>query len=103
MATELSAQRETYYAELAAASRAGADATRWLDWFCRAFQKASARSAAVIDISLTKARFWNQHASVVLSLGRRDRYQVLHQQLRPRPSRAQYSAANCLAPRRPRT
>jgi Fic family protein len=67
MATELSAQRDAYYAELAAASRAGADATRWLAWFCRTFRQACARSATVIDISLTKARFWNQHGNVNFS------------------------------------
>lgn len=67
MATELSAQRETYYKELQAASRAGADINRWLAWFCAMFENACVRSANVMQSALIKARFWADHAGTELS------------------------------------
>ena len=63
LATELAAQRDTYYAELHAASRADADTTRWLLWFCGAFSAACTRSSALMHAALDKARYWARHAS----------------------------------------
>ena len=62
MATELSARRDAYYIELHAASRADADHTRWLMWFCGTFAAACARSSALMHAALDKARYWARHA-----------------------------------------
>jgi Fic family protein len=61
VAAELSLSREDYYAELNAASRAGADPNRWLRYFLGVFEKACARSTLVMQAALTKARFWSDH------------------------------------------
>ena len=55
--------RETYYAELHAASRADADYTRWLVWFCGRFEAACKRSAALMHAAMDKARYWARHAA----------------------------------------
>ena len=62
LATELSARRDAYYAELHAASRADADNTRWLMWFCGTFEAACKRSSALMHGALDKARYWARHA-----------------------------------------
>ena len=71
LAAELSAERDTYYNELHTASRADADITRWLIWFCETFTAACARSVKVIDSSLAKARFWAVHAHAPLNAAQR--------------------------------
>lgn len=63
LATELSAERDAYYAELHAASRADADNTRWLLWFCGRFEAACERSSKLMHAALDKARYWARHAS----------------------------------------
>lgn len=71
LATELSARRTDYYAQLRAASLEGADATRWLIWFCNCIHKACQRSAAVMESSLVKARFWTAHSGTPLNEAQR--------------------------------
>ncbi len=71
LATEFAAERDAYYDQLHAASRADADITRWLNWFCRTFAAACARSVNVIDSSLVKARFWARHAHAPLNAAQR--------------------------------
>jgi Fic family protein len=63
LSTELSAEREAYYAELHAASRADADNTRWLFWFCGRFEAACNRSSKLMHAAMDKARFWSRHAA----------------------------------------
>jgi len=63
----LAEHRSDYYAELAAASRAGLDITRWLTWFVGQFEEGCRASEAVIDLSLAKARFWLAHGQAPLS------------------------------------
>ena len=71
LATELSARRADYYGQLRAASLEGADITRWLAWFCDSVHKACERSAAVMEASLAKARFWRAHSDKPLSAAQR--------------------------------
>lgn len=71
LATELSARRSDYYAQLRAASLEGADITRWLAWFCGRLHKACERSAVVMEASLVKARFWRAHSDKPLSAAQR--------------------------------
>ncbi len=67
LAAELAANRARYYDELQMASQDGADIGRWLDWFCRTFALACARSTSVVMSALAKARFWAEHAGEPLS------------------------------------
>lgn len=71
LATELSARRADYYAQLRAASLDGADITRWLIWFCTSINKACERSAAVMESSLVKSRFWTAHSGKPLNEAQR--------------------------------
>jgi Fic family protein len=71
LATELSANRAGYYAQLREASLEGADITAWLTWFCDSLCKACGRSAAVMDASLFKARFWAANSGKPLSAAQR--------------------------------
>ena len=63
----LAESRNDYCAELAVASRGGLDITRWLLWFVRQFEEACHASEGIIDVSLTKARFWLEHAEAPLN------------------------------------
>ena len=71
LATELAAKRADYYARLREASLEGADITRWLAWFCDSIGKACERSAALMESSLAKARFWTAHSGKPLSAAQR--------------------------------
>lgn len=71
LASELLARRADYYAQLRAANLDGADVTRWLIWFTDCIHKACERSAAVMDASLAKARFWRAHSAKALSEAQR--------------------------------
>jgi Fic family protein len=71
LATELAVRRADYYAQLREASLEGADITRWLIWFCNRFGKACERSAALMESSLAKARFWTAHSGKPLSEAQR--------------------------------
>ena len=71
LATELAARRADYYARLRDASLDGADITCWLAWFCNRFGKACERSAALMESSLAKARFWTAHSGKPLSAAQR--------------------------------
>ncbi|MSQ72648.1 MAG: Fic family protein [Betaproteobacteria bacterium] len=62
LSTELSAERDAYYTELHAASRANADNTRWLLWFCGRMEAACRRSSTLMHAALDKARYWAGHA-----------------------------------------
>ena len=57
--------------QLRAASLDGADITRWLIWFCNSIHKACERSAAVMETSLVKARFWAAHSGTPLNEAQR--------------------------------
>jgi Fic family protein len=66
MSRELQDHRSAYYAALERASRGTLDITDWLIFFCERFEAACRQSAAVIERTLAKARFWIRHAEVNL-------------------------------------
>ena len=68
LSTELASERDDYYTELHAASRAGADVTRWLLWFCGRFEAACGRSSKLMNTALDKARYWGGHAAAGFDL-----------------------------------
>ena len=63
LSTELASEREAYYMELHTASRANADVTRWLLWFCGRFEAACGRSSKLMHAALDRARYWGRHAT----------------------------------------
>jgi len=68
LSTELASEREAYYTELHAASRAEADVTRWLLWFCGRFEAACGRSSKLMHAALDRARYWGRHAAAGFDL-----------------------------------
>ena len=67
LSTELERQREAYYTALNDAQRGSGDVTGWLAWFVDTFEHACGRSLALVDESLTRARFWSEHRDVALN------------------------------------
>jgi len=63
---ELQDHRTAYYAALERASRDTLDITDWLLFFCDHLAAACRRSAAVIERTLAKARFWIRHSDANL-------------------------------------
>lgn len=61
LSTQLSSERDAYYLELHAASRSGADVTRWLIWYCGQISAACERSSSLMQLSVEKAHFWSRH------------------------------------------
>jgi Fic family protein len=65
LSRQLLSNRKGYYDALNAAQRGSLDVTAWVRWFAQQFQAACRFTSAVIDASLEKKRFWDQHASSV--------------------------------------
>lgn len=84
VSTELERERDAYYAALNEAQRGSGDVTPWLAWFVGAVERACARSLAVVDESLARARFWSEHSH--LALNERQR-KALHRMLEAGPGR----------------
>lgn len=81
---ELRRRQREYYEALNRAQRGTGDVTAWLTWFTDAFAEACARSAALIDESLVRARFWAEHRHVALNERQR---KVLNRMLEAGPGR----------------
>lgn len=58
---QLLARRGEYYAQLELAQHGALDVTDWVLWFTKQVQAAFAAASSVVDLSLAKAMFWNQH------------------------------------------
>jgi len=65
LSRQLLASRAAYYEALHAASRGGVDVTDWVRWFTRQITAACRMASEVIDQSLEKRRFWDQHEHAV--------------------------------------
>ncbi len=64
---QLLAQRGAYYEQLERAQHGATDVTAWVLWFTQQVGAACVAASAVIDLSLAKARFWNEHRHQDLS------------------------------------
>lgn len=64
---QLLARRADYYEQLEHAQHGELDVTTWVVWFVEQVQGAFEAASAVVDLSLTKAMFWNQHRAKDLS------------------------------------
>jgi len=67
LSRQLMDSRHGYYDALNAAQRGTGDATDWVVWFAQQYSLACARSSAVIDRAIEKARFWADHVDVELN------------------------------------
>jgi Fic family protein len=84
ISTELRRRQREYYDALNRAQRGAGDVTDWLEWFVQAFAEACKTSAALIDESLVRARFWSEHRHVALNERQR---KVLNSMLEAGPGR----------------
>jgi Fic family protein len=67
LSRQLLESRKGYYEALNAAQRGTGDATDWVLWFAQQYAQACERSSQLIDGAIEKARFWAQHAGIVLN------------------------------------
>lgn len=67
VSTELRRRQNEYYDALNAAQRGTGDVTEWLLWFIGAYADSCRTTAALIDESLVRARFWSDHREVELN------------------------------------
>jgi Fic family protein len=63
----LLARRGDYYEQLERAQHGSLDVTPWVGWFTEQVHAAFDMAASVVDLSLTKAMFWNEHRAKDLS------------------------------------
>ncbi|MGH8203754.1 MAG: Fic family protein [Steroidobacteraceae bacterium] len=84
ISSELRRRQTAYYDALNRAQRGSGEVTDWLAWFTDAFAAACRASAALIDESLVRARFWAEHRE--LALNERQR-KVIHRMLEAGPGR----------------
>ncbi len=67
VSSELRRRQHDYYDALNAAQRGSGDVTNWLAWFTEVFTEACRARAALIDESLVRARFWQEHKHLALN------------------------------------
>jgi len=84
LSQEFRDRQSEYYDRLNSAQRGTGDATSWLLWLVEAFEASCARGAALIDESVTRARFWNEHREVALTKRQR---KALNRMLEAGPGR----------------
>lgn len=84
VSSELRRRQREYYDALNEAQRGDGDVTAWLAWFIEVFTESCRVRAALIDESLARARFWNEHKQ--LALNERQR-KVLNRMLEAGPGR----------------
>jgi Fic family protein len=77
ISAQLLARRGAYYQQLTQAQHGGLDVTAWVVWFTAQIQAAFAAATAVVDLSLAKAMFWNQHRATHISPRQRKAINVL--------------------------
>lgn len=84
VATELRHRQRDYYAALNQAQRGDGDVTAWLEWFVKVVADSCRSSNSLIDESIVRARFWNDHRHLVLNERQR---KVLNRMLEAGPGR----------------
>jgi len=67
LSQEFRDRRAQYYDRLNRAQRDSSDATSWLLWILEAFEASCTHTAALIDESVARARFWSEHKNVALT------------------------------------
>lgn len=77
MSRQLGENRRAYYDALNQAQSGALDVTAWVGWFTRQFAMACEKSSQIIQVALSKQRFWTQHARVPLNARQRKAIQKL--------------------------
>ena len=77
LSEQLLSRRGEYYEQLEHAQHGALDVTDWVVWFTEQIQAAFDAASSVIDLSLAKAMFWNQHRAKDLSPRQRKAVNVL--------------------------
>ncbi|MDO3383682.1 Fic family protein [Gilvimarinus algae] len=67
LSAAIMADRQAYYDHLENAQKGELDVTPWLTWFLSTLEAALQQALSRIDRVLDKTRFWQRHASTVLS------------------------------------
>ncbi|RZJ94160.1 MAG: Fic family protein [Hymenobacter sp.] len=63
LSAQMRIERNTYYAQLEAAQKGDLNITAWLAWFLACLSRALQATEQTLAKVLTKARFWEQHAT----------------------------------------
>jgi Fic family protein len=84
VAAQMRRRQEAYYQALKIAQRGLGDVTEWLEWFLIALTESCVSVSALIDESLTRARFWSDHRATALNERQR---KVLNRMLEAGPGR----------------
>ena len=74
---QLSDSRDAYYQRLQRAQHGGLDVTQWIVWFLSQVRAACDRAGTVVDLALSKARFWATHSDIDLNARQRKVLKVL--------------------------
>lgn len=67
LSAAIMARRPAYYDQLEQTQSNGLDITEWLIWFLDTLEMALQQALAKVDQVLDKARFWQRHATTVLT------------------------------------
>jgi Fic family protein len=60
MSPQIELERKEYYWQLENCQRGTADITRWLTWFLECLDRSIVKAHEQVELTLQKARFWNQ-------------------------------------------
>jgi Fic family protein len=71
IAAEMHRRQHAYYDALNTAQRGSGDVTAWLEWFVGGLTESCVAVSALIDESLTRARFWSEHRATALNVRQR--------------------------------
>jgi Fic family protein len=63
MSSQIRQERNAYYAILERTQKGTLDVTPWLEWFLGCFSRALDDAQNMLESTLRKARFWEQHAA----------------------------------------
>jgi Fic family protein len=63
MSSQISKDRKSYYNILEKSQKGSLDVTEWLLWFLECLDRSIQGSESILQVVLTKSRFWEQHRS----------------------------------------
>lgn len=67
MSNQIQEERKAYYDILEKAQRGNNEITEWLVWFLSCLEKALLNTELILESTLVKAKFWEDHSATVLN------------------------------------